>query len=139
MCHQKIFNQHKHTTKNAYRGVGVHFKKMQKSITTRKCSLLNKKNKLYKHSFCVVISRKLKICNFIFSFYPFFIISAFLPDTCAAKFIFLSASVSARTRAYLQRKHASTKKGLKRALLRAVNFFYIIFPSILMPHFTIIK
>ena len=49
--------------------------------------------------------------------------SAFLPDTCAAKFIFLAAPVSARTRASLQRKYASAKKGLKRALLRAVNFF----------------
>ena len=49
--------------KNAYRGVGVHFKKMRKSITTRECSLLNKKNKLPNHSFSVVISRKLKIGN----------------------------------------------------------------------------
>ena len=121
--------------KNSYHGVGVHFKKMQKGITTREWLLLNKKNQLSNHSFCVVISRKLKIGNFIFSFYPFFIISAFLPDTCAAKFIFLSAPVSDRTRAYLQRKYASTKKCLKRALLPAVNFFSHYFFIIFNPPF----
>ena len=121
--------------KNAYRGVGVHFTKMRKSITTREWLLLNKKNQLSNHSFCVVISRKLKICNFIFSFYPFFIISAFLPDTCAAKFIFLAAPVSARPRASLRQKYASIKKGLKRALLPAGNFFSHYFFIIFNPPF----